>query len=71
MTFSSSVASGVKTLVVAGIAFFGAMFVWAALSGVIGGLLDMVGYVIPASTYLAISPFIGFVAASYAVSEVS
>lgn len=71
MTFSSSVASGVKTLVVAAIAFFGAGFLWAGLSGVIAGFLDMAGLVIPASAYLAASPIIGVLVAAYAVSEVS
>jgi hypothetical protein len=62
---------GAMTFSVAGIAFVAGMFGWAALSGIIGGVLDSVGIVIAASTYLAASPIAGFVTAGYAVQEVS
>jgi hypothetical protein len=43
---------------------------WAMASGVIGALLDSVGVVIPASTYLAASPGAGLIVAGLAVSKV-
>jgi len=63
-------ARGAKVLVVAALAFIVGQIGWAAASGVIGGVLDSVGVVIPASTYLALSPVVGFALAGYAISEV-
>lgn len=71
MGFVGSAARGLGTLVVAVLGFVIGSIGWAAASGVIGGVLDSVGIVIGASTYLAISPLIGLAAAGYAVSEVS
>lgn len=62
--------NGLKMLSVGTMAFFAGNFGWAALSGVIGGVLDSVGVVIPGSTYLALSPVFGLALAGYAVTEV-
>lgn len=64
-------AHGSKVLTVAVVAFIVGQLGWAAASGVIGGVLDAVGVVIPASTYLALSPVVGLALAGYAVSEVT
>ncbi len=64
-------AQGAKVLFVAAAAFVIGQLGWAAASGVIGGVLDSVGVVIPASTYLAVSPVVGLALAGYAVAEVT
>ena len=71
MTLVSSVGSGLKTLLVGGVAFVVGLFAWAALSGLLGAVLDSVGLVIPADVYLAAGPVLATILASYAVSEVS
>jgi hypothetical protein len=70
MGLLGSIATGSKILGGASVSFFAGSFGWAAVSGLIGGVLDSVGVVIPASTYLAASPFVGLAVAGYVVSEV-
>jgi len=65
-----SILGGLKTLIVATVAFFAGAIGWAAVSGVIGGILDSVGIVIAGSSYVATSPVVGVLAAAYVVSEV-
>lgn len=67
----SEIVGGLKLLFVGGLSFFAGNIGWAAVSGVIGGILDSVGIFIPASTYLMLSPLVGLAVAGYAVSEVS
>ncbi|GGL26106.1 hypothetical protein GCM10009037_07170 [Halarchaeum grantii] len=67
MSVLGSVADGVGRAVVFVIAFAVAAVGWAALTGVVGGMLDAVGIVIPASTYLAATPIVSGLAASYVV----
>ncbi len=64
-------AKGGGVLFLGVVAFAVGMIGWAAASGVIGGLLDSVGIVIGAETYLAVSPLVGLLAAGWTVQEVS
>lgn len=54
-----------KTLVFAVVAFFGGSIGWAAASGFLAGVGDMVGLVFSASAWLAPAPLVGLLAAGY------
>jgi len=71
MGLLGSIATGSKVLGAGTASFFAGSVGWAAVSGFIGGVLDSVGLVIPASTYLAASPLVGLAVAGYVVSEVA
>lgn len=64
------VIDGIVTLALAIGAFIGGSFGWAAISGVIAGILDSVGVHIPAAVMLLAGPVVGLIAAGYVVSEV-
>lgn len=62
--------NGVKLLVLAGVAFIVGAMAWAGVSGFLGGVLDSIGIVIPASQFLMLSPVAGVVVAGYTISVV-
>lgn len=70
MSVVRSFGRGLGTIIAAVAGFVAGSIGWAAVSGAIGAALDSVGIVLPASTYLALSPAAGAVAAYYLASEV-
>lgn len=70
MGFLGSLGSGMKTLGAAAIVFAAGLLTWPFVSGVLAGVLDSVGIVIPATTYLAAAPVVAGIAAAYTAAEV-
>jgi hypothetical protein len=70
MGFLRSVFVGSKTMSMLAIAFIVGSVGWAALSGLIAGLLDTVGIHLPGSTLIAASPLFGIAAVGYTMTEV-
>lgn len=48
----------VKAVLAGAAALVLAPIVWAALTGAVAGILDGIGVVIPAATFLAVTPFV-------------
>jgi hypothetical protein len=70
MAFLRRVFVGSKTISLLAIAFVLGSVGWAALSGVIAGLLDTVGIHLSGPMLVTLSPLFGFFAAGYVVTEV-
>lgn len=70
MGFLRSVFVGSKTISALAIAFVVGSIGWAALSGLIAGLLDTMGIHLPGPTLIAASPLFGVAAVGYTITEV-
>jgi len=64
-----SLVNGTKALVAGAVGFLGGSIAWAALSGAIGGFLDVMGVHAPAPVLLSVSPLIGGVVALIAMGN--
>ncbi len=70
MVFKSLVTGG-KALDATVGGFLAGSLGWSAASGLLAGVLDSFGVVIPASTWLSISPLCGVLVAGAAVTRVT
>ena len=61
---------GLKALAYGALGFFVGSVAWSFLSGIIGGLLDSLGVLVPASMLLLLSPVVGLIVGVVAVGKV-